>query len=228
MTGDEREPGSLRPRIEIERLAAWHAPHLERLQEVCFPTLGAHERMRAEHFLRHLEVFPEGDVVAVAHDDPQGRPLPSPRVVGLGSGFFTDFDLDHPDHTFGEIVAHGYYTNHDPDGAWYYGGDLSVHPDYRRQGIGRRLYDARKSICRRHRRRGIVAGGSIPGFARHKHRMSAEAYVEAVVAGTLYDPTLSMQLHNGFEVYGVLQGYIDDPAIDHWAVLIVWRNPDLD
>jgi hypothetical protein len=56
--------------------------------------------MRAEHFLHHLEVFAEADLVAVADVGPDAAPLAAPRVVGLGSGFFVDFDFDHPGHTF--------------------------------------------------------------------------------------------------------------------------------
>ena len=212
--------------VQIVPLEAWHAPHLEALQVTCFPTLAAAERMRAEHFLRHLEVFPAGTFVALAHAAPDGASLSEARVVGLGSGFRTDFDLDHPDHTFIEIIDGGWFGHHDPHGEWYYGADVSVHPEYRRRGIGGRLYDARKALCRRLDLRGIVAGGALPGFAHHKHALSAEAYVAAVVAGELRDPTLSMQLRYGFEVHGVLQGYLDDAAADGWASLIVWRNPD--
>lgn len=211
--------------VRIVPLEAWHAPHLEALQVTCFPTLAAAERMRREHFLRHLAVFPAGTFVALADAAPDGAPLSEPRVVGLGSGFQTDFDLADPGHTFIEIIDGGWFGRHDPAGEWYYGADVSVHPDYRRRGIGRRLYDARKALCARLGLRGIVAGGALPGFAHHKQAMSAEDYVAAVVAGALHDATLSMQLAQGFEVHGVLQGYLDDAAADGWASLIVWRNP---
>jgi len=212
--------------VEIVPAAAWHAPHLEALQVRCFPTLGAQELMRAEHFLHHLTVFPEADLVAVAHVAPDGAPLAAPQVVGLGSGFFVDFDFAQPGHTFRELIDDGWYGHHDPAGAWYYGADVSVDPAWRGRGLGRRLYDARKALVRRHGKRGIVAGGVLPGFAHHKHAMTAATYVARVVAGELHDPTLSMQLRNGFEVVGVLRGYLEDRAADDWAALIVWRNPD--
>ena len=203
----------------------WQAPHLEALQVRCFPTLGAQELMRAEHFLRHLEVFPEADLVAVAHLGRDGAPLVEPQVVGLGSGFFVDFDLERPGHTFRELIDDGWYGRHDPNGAWYYGADVSVDPAWRGLGLGRRLYDARKDLVRRFGKRGIVAGGVLPGFVRYKHAMTAAAYVAKVVAGELLDPTLTMQLRNGFEVEGVLQGYLEDSAAADWAALIVWRDP---
>ena len=213
--------------IRIVTIRPEHAEALEQLQRDCFPTLGEDELMTAEHFLSHCRVFPEGDFVALASHAPDGARLDEPRVVGLGSGFFTPFDLDDPGHTFQDIIAGGYYTNHDPEGDWYYGGDISVHPDYRGRGIGGRLYDARKDLVRRYGKRGIVAGGMLPGYADHKDEMSVEAYVERVVAGEFFDSTLSFQLKHGFEVHGLIEDYLEDSAADNWASLIVWYNPDL-
>ncbi len=214
--------------VAIAPAEPWQAPHLEALQVRCFPTLGAQELMRAEHFLHHLHVFPEADLVAVARAGRDGAPLPTPQVVGLGSGFFVDFDFAQPGHTFRELIDDGWYGRHDPNGEWYYGADVSVDPAWRGLGLGRRLYDARKALVRRHGKRGIVAGGVLPGFAAHRRSMTAAAYVAGVVAGDLVDPTLSMQLRNGFRVEGVLQGYLEDSATDDWAALIVWRDPGFD
>jgi len=211
--------------VRIVPSEAWHAPWLEALQVTCFPDLGPQELMRAPHFLRHREVFPEADLVAEARVAPSGEPLAEPRVVGLGSGFFTDFDFAHPDHTFREMIDDGWFGRHDPEGDWYYGADVSVHPDYRGCGLARRLYDARKALVRRHRKRGIVAGGALPGYPRYRDALSLEAYVERVVARELFDPTLSVQLRNGFVVEGILHGYLEDRATGDRATLIVWRDP---
>jgi GNAT superfamily N-acetyltransferase len=202
--------------ISIVTIVVEHADALAQLQRDCFPTLGPSEWMVADHFLNHCRLFPEGNFVA----------LDGERVVGLGGGFFIDFDFDHPDHTFLEVIAGGYYTRHDPAGAYYYGADISVHPDYRNRGIGGRLYEARKAVVRQFNKKGIVAGGLIPGFAFYKDQMSAEEYVTKVVAGELRDNTLTFQLRNGFRVRGVLQNYIKDSASDNWATLIEWPNPD--
>jgi hypothetical protein len=56
--------------------------------------------------------------------------------------------------------------------------------------------------------------------------MSAAEYVEHVRAGEIYDPTLTFQMENGFELLGVLEDYMHDDATDGWSVLIVWHNPD--
>jgi GNAT superfamily N-acetyltransferase len=203
--------------IRLETIKPEHAAGLAQLQRDCFPTLGGQELMTEEHFLSHCRVFPEGGFVL----------LDSDRVVGLGSGFLTDFDFSAAAHSFQEIIAGGFYTNHDPAGAWYYGADIGVHPEYRGLGLGRRLYDARKELVRRLARKGIVAGGVLPGYERWRGRLSVPEYVQRVVQGQLTDPTLSFQLKMGFTVRGMLPDYLEDSASDNWAALIAWDNPDL-
>ncbi len=199
--------------LVLTTLRAEFAEGLEQLQTACFPTLAPHERMRREHFLKHAELFSEGNFVV----------LDGEKVVGLGSGFLTNFDFTAK-HTFWETVSEGFYTRHNPNGVWYYGGDISVHPDYRGFGLGRKLYGARKDVVKKLNRRGIVAGGMLPGYAAHKSTLSVHDYVQKVVTGELSDPTLSFQLKNGFEVRGFLENYLDDEASDGWATLIVWEN----
>lgn len=200
--------------IRIKTIKPSHARPLEQLQRDCFPTLGADELLREEHFLNHCRLFPEGNFVAIFED----------RVIGLGSGFLIDFDFAHAQHSFQEIIDGGFYSNHDPEGDWYYGGDISVHPDFRRRGVGSLLYEARKDVVKRMNRRGIVAGGLIPGYANYKGSMAPRQYVDKVVAGAIYDSTLSFQLGRGFEVRGLLADYIEDEASNNWATLIVWEN----
>ncbi|MBX3010895.1 MAG: GNAT family N-acetyltransferase [Caldilineaceae bacterium] len=192
-----------------------HFAQLEQLQRTCYPTLAAHELMGVDHFASQYRIFPEGQIVVLADD----------KVVGQGSGFFIDFDLAHPNHRFKEICDGFYFTRHNPAGAYYYGADISVHPAYRGQGIGKQIYAARQALVRRYQRRGIVAGGLIPGYAAYKGRLSVQAYVEQVVAGLLHDPTLSFQLRNGFQVRGLIENYIEDSASDNWSTLIEWVNP---
>jgi hypothetical protein len=89
------------------------------------------------------------------------------------------------------------------------------------------LYEKRKALVIGDRKRGIIAGGSLPGYFHHKATMPIGEYVAKVVAGELQDPTLSFQLSHGFEVRGLLENYLEDAADDGWAALIVWENPEL-
>ena len=66
----------------------------------------------------------------------------------------------------------------------------------------------------------------MPGYADHLDAMSAQEYIDKVVARELYDPTLTFQLENGFEARGVIENYLDDPSVGNNSVLIVWENPD--
>ena len=202
--------------LVIEVIQPRHCAALARLQIACYPTLGAEELMSERNFRRHCEIFPAGNFVA----------LWAGRVVGLGAGLLVDFDFAHKQHRFMEFIGGGNYEGHRPDGEWYYGADISVHPDFRRRGIARRLYDARKEYIVAANKRGFVGGGLIPGYVNYKAELSAQEYVERVIASELRDPTLSVQLRNGFEVRGLLRDYIEDSASDNWATLLVWENPE--
>lgn len=202
--------------LTITTLQPTYFDALAAMQRACYPTLGEHELMTVEHFASQYAVFAQGQIVV----------LDGARVIGQGSGFYLDFAFEHPNHRFSEICDNFYFRTHDSAGAWYYGADISVHPDYRGRGVGKLIYRARKELIRRDNKRGIVAGGLLPGYAQHKGRMSIHDYAAQVVAGNLFDPTLSFQLKQGFSVRGLLPDYLEDSASDNWATLIVWENPE--
>lgn len=202
--------------LTITNLHPDHFDALARLQYACFPTVAEEEYYRQEHFASHYQIFPDGSFVALVDG----------RVVGFASGLLVDFDFAQPNHSSVEITGDGMYTTHDPDGAYYYAVDLGVHPDYRGLGIGSQFYNARKALVRRLGKRGIVAGGILADYGAHAHRLSVPAYVEEVVAGRVYDRTLSFQLRNGFQVLGLIENYVSNPVAQNYGTLIYWPNPD--
>jgi GNAT superfamily N-acetyltransferase len=220
MSGKRTNPADM----ILTTLRPEHFAGLEELQRICYPTLGPQELMRREHFAAQYARFPEGQFVVTLGDQVMARS--AHFVIGQGSGFFIDFDFAHPAHTFREICGGFYFTNHDPNGAYYYGADISVHPDFRGQGLGKRIYAARMALVRSANRRGIIAGGLIPGYLHHKKRLTVQEYVDRVLAGELADPTLTFQLKMGFVVRGLIENYIEDSASDNWSTLIEWPNPD--
>lgn len=173
-------------------------------------------------------LYDEAGILELTNDFAKGcfAGFDGDRLVAMGVGVRTHFDFDNPQHEITEIVPDEGGSGDDPTGDWYYGTGIAVDSDYRRRGIGNELYALRKDVCRKLNLRGLVAGGVIPGYAAHVDSLTADEYIDAVRAGELYDPTLSFQLENGFEVICALDDYMIDPAVNNHASLIVWRNPD--
>jgi ribosomal protein S18 acetylase RimI-like enzyme len=202
--------------VRIVNLEPHLAAELEQIELTCFPMANPDDLLSKEDIEAYARTFPEGYFVAIVGD----------RAVGMGAGIYLDFDFENPQHTIASITGDHQCGNHDPDGEWYYGTDITVLPEYRGRGIGGMLYERRKGLVVRDGKRGIIAGGSLPGYFDHKATMSIQDYVDLVVAGELTDPTLTFQMSHGFEVRGLLENYLEDEADDGWAALIVWENPD--
>ncbi len=205
--------------VTITHTKPEHVRSLEKLQQIVFPTLAPEELFSAQKYLMHLELFPEGQFVAIAHLE--GRDM----VVGSTSTFLTHFDFDDIEHTYVDAIAGGWLTNHDPQGEWLYGVDMSVHPQFRGLKIARKLYEARRETARRLNLRGEIAGALLPGYELHSEHLSVAQYMLRVHQGRLMDPTLSAQLKMGFEVRGILYDHISDPRSENAAALIVRENP---
>ncbi len=206
--------------LQYVRIQPHMCKALEALELEAFPTALPEDLYDEEGFLEVAEDFPEGSVIGF---DGDGRDEP----VAIGLGIRTNFDFDHPQHNMKTFLADApTASGDDPAGQWYYGTDIVVRPTYRRRGIGKELYDMRKQIVIDLNLAGIVAGGVIPGYAKHKDSLSADDYLAKVSAGELYDPTLTFQIENGFEAVCALSNYLRDPETNDYASLIVWRNPD--
>ncbi len=206
--------------IHVVNIRPEHTAELEAMQRLVFPTLTDTELFTAEKYLHHIRLFPQGQFVALMRVNGQTK------IIGASSAYRTNFDFNHPDHTFQEAIANGWLSNHDPEGEWLYGVDMSVHPDFRRMGVGSRLYAARTALVQRLNLRGEIAGGMLPGYAAYRQKMSVEEYVRGVINGRVKGMTLAMQLRNGFKVKGILRDHITDPRSNNCAALIVRENPD--
>ena len=189
---------------------------LAALERSSFPSADPDDLYHDYEFKALAEDYPTGCFVGFDDDEP----------VAMGVGIRVAFDIENPLHTIHDIMPTDGTSGHDPAGDWYYGTSIAVRPTHRRRGIGRELYGLRKGVCIDENLRGIVAGGVIPGYAEHKHELSADAYIAKVVAGELYDRTLSFQLENDFIAPCALPGYIQDPEVDDNAALIIWHNPE--
>lgn len=204
--------------IVIENTRPEHFTAVRELSALVYPD----EAPWTEAFLsKHHESFPQGQWVALdrsANDE----------VVGMAASLIVAWDdYDRMDR-YVEMTAHGTFDNHDPTGRTLYGAEVMSHPDRRRRGIGGKLYAARRELCREMGLLRIRAGARIPHYHQQAHRMSAVEYVQAVIRGELRDPTLSFQLHQGFDVIAVVPGYMRlDMESQGYGVLIEWMNPDV-
>ncbi len=166
-------------------------------------------------FRAQLTVFPEGQICIEDHG----------KVVAAAFAVVVDYDKFGDQHTYGEITGDAYLTTHDPLGDVLYGVDVFVSPDYRGLRLGRRLYEVRKELCQRLNLRAIVAGGRIPNYKKYSAELTPQQYIERVKRKDIYDPILTFQLSNDFEVKQVLTDYLpEDKESKGYATLLQWHN----
>jgi GNAT superfamily N-acetyltransferase len=188
-----------------------HAEQLGELQKLVFPTLAPEERFAAAHYLRHIELYPEGQFVVLDGD----------RVVGMTSTIRYDFDFEHPNHTFADVIQGGWLTSHQPDAPWLYGADIGTHPGYRRRGIAKALYAVRHDVVREHGLRGQMTVGMPSGYGAVKDTVTAEQYHLDLQTGARVDPTISAQVGIGFSIMQLLPNYLHDPVCDNYGIVLV-------
>jgi GNAT superfamily N-acetyltransferase len=172
----------------------------------------------ATQLASHLNVFPEGQFVAVEAE--------TQRVVGMAASLivlWNDYDMAA---SWRDFTDHGMFTNHDPaQGRTLYGAEVMVHPSWQGRGVGKKLYEARRELVERLGLLRIRAGARLRGYHLYADQMNEEEYVIKVIKGELGDPTLSFQLKRGFHVIAVVSNYLrhDPESLGHAAV-IEWIN----
>ncbi len=207
-----------RPSTRIVVRTTWRDDFagIARLTEAVYP--GA-PPWNEQQLSSHLDVFPEGQFVAV--EEPGGR------IVGMAASLVLLWDEYQMHMNWRDFTDHGMFTNHDAEnGHTLYGAEVMVDPAVQRRGIGKRLYLARRGLVERLGLLRIRAGARLRGYHRHAKKMSPDDYVTAVVEGRLKDATLSFQLREGFKVISVVSEYLKfDPESQGYAAVIEWLNP---
>ena len=160
-------------------------------------------------------IFPEGTIIALDEN----------RVVGMGTGIFIDVDPDFLPATEAELLDDENGSLHDMNGTHYFGGALAVHPEYRKKGIARQIYNRRKNLVTRYQKQGFYAASFLAGYEDYKNEMGIQEYVDKVIAEELFDSSLSVQLRNGFILVKLLHRFFTSPRSDDWSALIYWENP---
>ena len=184
------------------------------LQLLCFPGMAPWTQ---EQFDSQLDRFPEGQL-GIEVDG---------ALVASSASLIVD-DSDYADwHDWMKMSAGGTIRNHDPEGDTLYGIEIQVDPEYRGMKLARRMYEARKELCRRHNLARMMVGGRIPGYAAHADTLSAQEYVEAVIARRIHDPVLTAQLANGFVLKQLIPDYLpSDEDSAGYATCLEWPNLD--
>jgi predicted N-acetyltransferase YhbS len=205
-----------RPKIIVRQTRPEDFPGIDELTRAVYPGTPT---WTAEQLSSHLRVFPEGQLVAIDQE--------SQRVVGMAASLIVYWD-DYEMHTaWRDFTDYGMFTNHDPvHGRTLYAAEVMVRPNRQGQGIGKKLYQARRELVQRLGLLRIRAGARLRNYHRYARRLSAEEYVLRVIRGEIGDATLSFQLKQGFEVLAVVSGYlIHDPESLGYAAVIEWLNP---
>lgn len=199
--------------LKLRHLEAEDYPQLAELMDTVYPDIGG--AWPESSIRKLLEEFPEGQIAIEDNDE----------LIAAALTVRCDYDRFSRQHTYEDLIGRREQIVHFDEGDALYGMDLFVHPDYRDLRLGRRLYDARKELCRKLNLRALLAGGRITNYHRHSADMSPAEYIEAVDRKEVHDPILSFQLANDFEVKRLLKGYMpEDEKSEGYATLLEWNN----
>jgi len=184
------------------------------MQLKCFPGM---EPWTREQIESQLHLFPEGQICIEIEG----------QLAASSSSLMLEYAADLAWHDWKKVADQGYIRNHNPKGDTLYGIEIMVDPEFRGMRLSRRIYDARKELCRTKNLARIMIGGRIPGYHKHADEMTAREYIEAVEDKRLFDPVLTAQLSNGFRVQGLLANYMpSDEQSCGYATFLEWLNLD--
>ncbi|QJC52033.1 GNAT family N-acetyltransferase [Paenibacillus albicereus] len=201
----------------IRRYSLEDADALIEVQRRSFPPPYPQELLWTRgQIAEHVRLFPEGALCAEAG--------------GILVGSMTGMRLHAAEgehRSWSEATGDGSLSTHEPDGQTLYVVDICVVPEYRKSGIGRWLMQTMYETVVHLGLERLLGGGRLPGYHRHAERMSAEAYLSAVLRGELNDPVLGFLLRCGRTPVGVASAYLDDEESCGHAAMMEWRNPFL-
>ncbi|KLV05400.1 hydrolase [Photobacterium aquae] len=171
--------------------------------------------------------WPQMTIMDLIHQFPDGQICieDNGKIIGAALTIKVEYNRFSLPHIYTDIINEQNIIQHQANGDALYGLDVFVHPDYRGLRLGRRLYDARKELCRSKNLKAILAGGRIPEYHKVADEHSVIEYLEKVKRKELYDPILSFQLANDFDVKRLMQHYLpEDEKSCGYATLLEWNN----
>ena len=197
-------------------MAGEHISGVVDLQRECFPPPFPEDLLwKANHLSRHLDLFPEGQFVALAGD----------FVVASASSTRISEENWLSHRSWEETVGGPMLETFDAEGTTIYGLDISVHPKFRSMGIGRMLYGRRFELVRKLGLRRYGTACRLPDYSSYclSHPgVSVEKYAATVALGSANDRTMTPLLRYGLCFERVVHHYMDDPESGDSAALLSW------
>ena len=212
--GTETDPGDEQHKLIVRNAVGGDIDGIVSLVKRVYPGMTAYTRgmLRGQ-----INAFPAGCWVATYADD----------IVGYCATIRIEERRALAPHNWQGITGGGYGSTHNDNGDYLYGYEVCVDPEMRRYKIGQRFYRERRRLAERLGLKGIVIAGRIPGYERRRKQFATpQDYVAAVRDRKVRDPVINFQVRNGFELIGVLEGYLpSDKESQGSAAHMVWRNP---
>lgn len=205
-----------RDKVVVRHATEADIPGMIAVARAAYPAFSIDQAAYERSYGMQLKAFPTGQYVAMAGE----------RLIGYTTSLIVQLDAESPWYSHDEITGNGSFSTHNPAGDTLYGADIAVHPDWQGKGVSAKLYKARKHLLKRHNLKQMVAGGRIPGYAALRGQMSAQEYVDKVLAGQLSDPALNAHIKAGYRIDGVHYGYLNDQESLGYATHLVMPNPD--
>ena len=187
------------------------------LQVLAFPPPFPPELLwQADHLLKHINLFPEGQWVATDQD----------RIIGTCSNTLISEEHWQAHSNWVDTVGGPYLEHFSDQGTTLYGLDITVHPDFRKRGLGRMFYDSRYKFVKESGRIRYGTGCRLPGFKTWFERTGGSVleYAKAVSEHKEEDRVLTPLLRYSLNLIDVIPNYMEDEESCNNAALLEW-NP---
>lgn len=203
-------------RMVLRNICNDDIPKIVAIQRKSYPEIAAGQLYIPFFLENHISLFREGQFCVELDGE----------IIASATCLMVSLEPEYAEHTWHDIILeYGNPRSKPAAGDSLYIDDIVTHPDFRRLGIGTLLFNARKQVASKYNLRRIIGGGRIPNYGEYANKISAQAYVEKVKSGQIYDPVLTFQIRNGFRVIKVLSNYLYDPSSLNYATFIEWINP---
>lgn len=189
---------------------------LIRVQREAFPPPFPEELLWNEEQLRnHITLFPEGALCVEING----------RIAGSITGLIVNLNNEDQEHSWAEITDNGYIRNHDPEGNTLYIVDICISPLFRKLGLGKWLLQSMYETVVHLKLDRLLGGGRMPGYHRHAHQMSIDAYAEKIMTGEIKDPVITFLMRCGRTPVKPVANYLEDEESLNYGMLMEWKNP---